>query len=158
MYDARVIANALISRHGINTLTPLQVQKLTYLCHGWNLGMYGEPLSRQQVEAWRWGPVIPDVYYELRKYGGQTVPELVNLGTLGFGPDDALLNDREADLVGQVIEVYGDFTGHQLSTLLHKPGSPWDQVWRPGRSRPAVIPDRIIRRYYAELARRSAGR
>ena len=56
MHDARVIANALISRHGVNTLTPLQVQKLTYLCHGWTLGLYSQPLSRQQVEAWRWGP------------------------------------------------------------------------------------------------------
>ena len=157
MYDARVIANELIKRHGVNTLTPMQVQKLTYLCHGWSLGLYGEPLSRQQVEAWRWGPVIPAVYYELRQYGGRPVPELVNLSALGFEPDDALLSEREADLVEQVVEVYGDFTGPQLSTLTHKPGSPWDQVWRPGRGRPAVIPDRIIRRYYAELARRSNG-
>ena len=157
MHDARVIANALIARHGVNTLTPLRVQKLTYLCHGWMLGLYGEPLSRQQVEAWRWGPVIPDLYYQLRQYGGQPVPELINLGALGFDPDDVRLSDREADLVGQIIEVYGDFTGPQLSTLCHKPGSPWDLIWRPGRSRTAVIPDRIIQRYYAELARRRAG-
>ena len=157
MYDARVIANALVSRHGVNTLTPLQILKLTYLCHGWMLGLYGEPLSRRQAEAWRWVPVTPDLYYELRQYGGQPVPELVNLDALGFEPEDALLNDREADLVGKVIEVYGDFTGPQLSTLTHKPGSPWDQVWRPGRSRAAVIPDRIIQRYYADLARRSTG-
>lgn len=85
------------------------------------------------------------------------MPELVNLGALGFEPDDALLNDKQADLVAQVLEVYGDFTGPQLSTLLHKPGSPWEQVWRPRRSRAPVIPDRIIQRHYAELARRSAG-
>ena len=157
MYDARIIVNELIVRSGFDVFTPMQVQKLTYLCHGWMLGLYGEPLSRQQVEAWRWGPVIPDVYYELRKYGGQRMSELVDLRSLGFEPDDIRLSDKEADLVGQVLEVYGDFTGPQLSTLTHKPGSPWDQVWRPGRGRAAVIPDRIIQRYYAELARRSTG-
>lgn len=155
MYDARLIANELIKQSGFNTLTPMQVLKLTYLCHGWMLGLYNEPLLRQQVEAWRWGPVVPDVYYELRKYGGQCVPELIDLRPWGL--DDVSLPSKEADLVKQVIGVYGDFTGPQLSTLTHKPGSPWDQVWRPGRGQAAVIPDRIIQRYYADLARRDAG-
>ena len=154
MYDARLIANELIRLKGFKTLTPMQVLKLTYLCHGWMLGLYGEPLSRQQVEAWRWGPVIPDVYYGLRRYGGRPVPELIDLHSLHI--DNVPLPGKEADLVRQVIEKYGDFTGPQLSTLTHELGSPWAQVWRPGLRQAAVIPDQIIQQYYGDLARRNA--
>ena len=34
--------------------------KLVYLCHGWMLGIYGRSLIGEPVEAWRYGPVVPE--------------------------------------------------------------------------------------------------
>ena len=38
----------------------MQVLKLVYYCHAWMLGLYGRPLIRQPIEAWRYGPVVPE--------------------------------------------------------------------------------------------------
>ena len=147
-HDARSIARRMI-RTGVERdqlRDPLQVIKLTYLCHGWMLGLYGQPLSRQSIEAWRYGPVVADVYHAVKRFGSQPI---------AVSPfhdlDNDQFDDRELDLMGQVFEVYRDFSGIQLSQLTHEEGSPWHQVWTPGK-RHLVIPNELIERHFAELA------
>ena len=154
MHDARQIADELIRRNGYGTLTNMRLIKLNYLCHGWMLGLYGEPLSRQPVEAWQYGPIIPDVYYSLREHGATPVPGPIDFGYWGVEPRE--WNIRASRLLDNVLEIYGDRTGPQLSTLTRAPGSPWDQVWQPKRKSPATIPDSVIARYYREQARDAA--
>ncbi|WP_131993555.1 type II toxin-antitoxin system antitoxin SocA domain-containing protein [Dokdonella fugitiva] len=40
----------------------MQLLKLVYLCHAWTLGLLGRPLLREEVQAWRYGPVFPALY------------------------------------------------------------------------------------------------
>ena len=145
-HDARAVANVLI-RSGIDRAKPrdpLQLIKLTYLCHGWMLGLYRRPLSAQPVEAWKYGPVIPDVYHGLKHYGSKPVNVVQDF--LGSNFDEL-----EADLIQQVFDAYSDFSGVQLSRLTHARGTPWHQVWhRTGRN--AIIPDNLIEEYFVELA------
>lgn len=42
------------------TLNPMQIQKLVYIAHGWHLAITEKPLIHESVEAWTYGPVIPD--------------------------------------------------------------------------------------------------
>ena len=48
-HDARAVANSLIekSQEEGNLLTPLQIIKLVYFCHGWMLALYKRPLIKQ---------------------------------------------------------------------------------------------------------------
>ena len=145
-HDARSVANALI-RLGVEKTKlrdPLQLIKLTYLCHGWMLGLYQRPLSAQPVEAWRHGPVIPDVYHGLKRYGNRPINVLQDFPESDF-------DDLEDDLINQVFDVYSDFTGIQLSQLTHARGTPWHQTWyRTGRN--SIIPDDLIEKHFAALA------
>ena len=64
-HDGRAVANALITK-GVEAgspLTPLQIGKLSYIAHGWMLGLYGRCLFRQAVLAWLYGPVVRDIYF-----------------------------------------------------------------------------------------------
>lgn len=145
-HDARAIANALIHRGATRSQprTPLQVVKLTYLCHGWMLGLYHRPMSIQPVLAWRHGPVIPDVYHMVKRYGRQPVPTPFQWPHGNFG-------ELEDDLIGQVFEVYLGFSGVDLSMLTHAQGTPWHQIWyREGRNAP--IPDTLIEKHFSEMA------
>ena len=145
-HDARGIASTLIEI-GIQAdrpCTPLQVVKLTYLCHGWMLGLYNRPLSAQPVEAWQYGPVIPDVYHAVKKHGREPIREPLDIPA-------AALDYHENDLVRQVDAAYQDFTGIQLSQITHEPGTPWHHIWTKfGRN--TIIPNSLIREHYAELA------
>ena len=146
-HDARAVANALFdkSQDAEHYLTPLQVIKLVYFCHGWMLGLYGRALISQPVEAWLYGPVVVDVYRNLRKYRGNFVTDRIKRG------DNAEFDGDETDLINQVHSEYGPLSGIELSKLTHAPGTPWHKVWRRS-GRNSIIPDELIERHYAEIA------
>lgn len=145
-HDARSVANELISRaiNSGSTFTPMQVVKLVYFCHAWMLGLYHRPLLEQPVEAWRYGPVVPEVYFSLRRYGGEPVRRPIEIG-------DEEYDKYETDLIDQVFQKYGVLSGRQHSGMTHAPGTPWHITWnRHGQN--AVIPDPLIEDYYQKEA------
>ncbi len=146
-HGALSVANWFIEDGGL--YTPLQIIKLVYLSHGWMLGLYGKPLVAQEVEAWRYGPVIPDVYHNLKKYGSSSVEETILQG------QKVNFNDFESNLVDQVNQIYGSYSGIKLSQLTHTPNSPWDQIITKNRIN-AIIPNDLIEKYYRELANESS--
>ena len=149
-HDARHIANALIQR-GIRAARPrdpLQTIKMTYLCHGWMLGLYHRPMSKQAVEAWRYGPVIPVVYHGVKRYGRSPVVSPIEIPFLRRA--DAKFDPLEDDLIDQVFDVYAKFSGIELSMMTHTQGSPWYETYQEGKN--AVIPDSLIEEHFAAAA------
>ena len=43
-------------------LTVMQALKLTYLAQGYHLSLEDKPFFKEQVEAWKYGPVIRELY------------------------------------------------------------------------------------------------
>jgi uncharacterized phage-associated protein len=151
MHPATKVANRLLrlawaaGRH----LTPMQLLKLVFMCHGWMLGLYHRPLICEPVQAWKYGPVIPELYRAIRSYRNQPVTR-----PIGSTQDDGL-DTFEEDLIRQVFEAYGEYDGITLSHITHENGSPWDQTFSGERN--IVIPNDVIEDYYDSLARRAAG-
>ena len=156
MADARLVANRLLTlaAEDHRELTPMQVLKLVYIAHGWNLGLNGRALIDQPVEAWQYGPVIRDLYNAMRGFGGGPVH-----GPLpaGFGARAEDLTKRESDLVRQVYGLYGHMSGVALSRITHAKSTPWEQVYTPG-SHGTVIPMDMITDHYQRLERERAPR
>jgi len=157
MYNARTIANYFINR-GIrdgNPFTPLQIQKLVYFCHAWMLAFDGNPMIRddQRILAWKNGPVISDLYYDLKKWGRSPVRSPIEGDRAGQVGNDAKW------IIEKIYDDYGRYPGSILWDLTHAKGTPWDIVWneRDGkklwdRKEPsAEIPNDMIERYYREL-------
>jgi len=147
MYSAAAIANAfleLAKRDG-KSLTNMQLQKLVYIAHGWMLGITGQSLIKNKVEAWAWGPVIPDLYHPLKKYGSGIVDEPL--------PAKATLEAETAEMLvtSAVWAGYGDLSALQLSAITHKDGTPWSQVRQQNPARHAEIPNRLIAEHYQQL-------
>lgn len=152
--EARVVANQFIglARKEGKTLTPLQLMKLVYIAHGWMLGLRQRPLIIEPVEAWRYGPIIPELYRETKKYGsGAVTDEISTSAWKRWGATDEL-DASEADIVEQVYRIYGGQTGIQLSSLTHQPGTPWDITWESGKQMNATIPSDLIAEHYRKLA------
>ena len=59
------------------TLTNLEVQKLIYLSHMIYMGFYGEgPLIGGTFQAWKRGPVHPELYEKLRIYKSEPIVKI----------------------------------------------------------------------------------
>lgn len=147
MHNSITVANRFLSlaEEDGGALTPMQVLKLVYIAHGWTLGLLGRPLFREEVQAWQYGPVIPDLYKAVRTFRSQPV-----VGPLRVTGDTDLDADEEG-IVAQVYEIYGRRSGPALSRLTHAADSPWAQVYESG-SFGKVIPNDLIEDHYARLA------
>jgi uncharacterized phage-associated protein len=167
-YQSIAVANYLIecARADVEALTPMKVQKLVYFAYGWNLAIHNQPLLNERFEAWKYGPVVPQLYRELKAFGARPIPEPVtvlrfqgmkiSVVTPTIHESENHANDTK-QLLERIWKVYGRYTAVQLSNATHAPGSPWDVTRkRSGGASHAVIDDRLIRDDFLERARRQA--
>lgn len=143
VYDSRAVANYLISKsdHGLDAL---QVMKLTYIAHGFTLGHFDRPLIEGDVEAWRLGPVVRQIYAALPR-GPSPIQ-----GALPAFRSVADLQDGERSIVDGIFKAYGNLSGLRLSSLTHRVGSPWERTWSTyGQN--AVIPQSLIKTHYKNV-------
>lgn len=136
-HDVRVIANSFLNlaRSDGSVLDPMKIQKLVYLAHGWNLAFSGEPLITQQVEAWKYGPVIPVLYDEFKKFRASPITDNANAPTEKVAEDD---------LIEAVWKRYSPLSAIQLSMITHEPGYAWDLTIKE-KGPFSVIPNELIR-------------
>jgi uncharacterized phage-associated protein len=116
VYDSRSVANYMINKsaqHG--GLDPLQVLKLIYIAHGFTLAAYDRPLLDDDVEAWKYGPVVRRVYSMLPAGAARITASIP-----GVAP--AVLDDQSRSVVDTVYDKYHPLSGLYLSTLTHKQG------------------------------------
>jgi len=134
----------LAQQQGI-PLTPMQVLKLVYISHGWQLGLYGRPLVDEPIEAWQYGPVIPSVYHQYKRFGSSFINSIPDQLPCGF-------DESESSTLKQVFAGYGKRSGISLSSLTHEPGTPWSiTVAQSGIG--AIISNDLIEDYYGRLAK-----
>ena len=151
-HDSRAVANCFVrlAQEKGKTITIMQLVKFVYLAHGWHLGHYYNPLIRHDVEAWRLGPVVPEVYNAFRPQG-VVVDAPVRHGYITSQEYEGEFNRKAKKLIRGVFDVYVKLPAYALSGLTHKPGTPWHKVKDKGFYAP--IDDKIIRDYYHKKVR-----
>src|ERR1700733_1999294 len=118
MHSSIEVANKLLelARDEKKTLTPMQLIKLVFLCHGWMLGLYGRHLISDSVEAWHYGPVLPKLYQKIKQFRSNPVTHIDCQNSSQFDAE-------EIDVIKQVYNIYGSWNGIQLSALTHEKDS-----------------------------------
>ena len=160
-YDARAIANYFLylAKNSGRQLTNMQLQKLPYIAHGWSLALRNIPLIRDPVEAWRYGPVYPNLYSSLAIYGSGSVMESIRENDSSPGAwaldkrgDEvqANLTQDDINLINAVWNNYQDFNAFQLSALTHQPDTPWSRIHNKFGDR-STIPNELIKDHYNNL-------
>lgn len=158
MYHAKTIANYFIKKsidEG-KEITPMKVLKLVYIAHGWYLALAEKPLINQQVEAWRYGPVVRDVYDTFKLYGNGDIDALSLDNSMDQKRYNELISDSETiEFLDKVWDVYKKYNGMQLSELTHKVGTPWYQIWTTSGQNlrnSEIIPNDLIKKHYMQKA------
>ena len=145
MADARTVANqfiALANEQG-RDLTSMQLLKLVYIAHGYSLAVRDLALIENEIEAWKYGPVIPDLYHKIKHCGSGPVSTIRRY-------DVGELDEGEKELIEAVYEAYKGFDGISLSNLTHQRGTPWYSVYRNDRLS-IPIPNDLIQQHYNEI-------
>ncbi len=125
----------------------MRLLKLTYMAHGWTLAIIEKPLVNDYVQAWRYGPVIPSIYYAFRPFG------IYRLDPIQLVQESAI--DSEIDsLLASVYKLYRNLNANQLSALTHIEGGPWHATYVPNR-RNIIIPNDLISVHFKNKLKRS---
>ncbi len=120
---ALVVANQFIQL-GLadgRPVDPMKLQKLVYIAEGWSLVKRHKPLIRESVEAWPYGPVVPQLYTAFKSYRAANIDRPCPLP-----PRTPTLDADEDELLRQVWEQYRGLTAIELSMMTHEQGSAWD--------------------------------
>ncbi len=148
-YDSRQVANRLINlsnQSGV-AMSIMRLLKLTYMTHGWTLAVLERPLVNDYVQAWKYGPVIPGIYYSFRPHG------VYNLNPIPLVHESVFDQDVD-DLISSVYDIYGSLSASQLSALTHIKDGPWYTKYKKGE-RGIIIPNELIAEHFKDKLKRS---
>lgn len=109
------VAKYILKKQG--TISTWKLQKLCYYAQAWTLAWTGNPLFDEDFEAWRNGPVCPELYHEHRGMF------YVDKKDIKKGNSNNLTDD-EKDSIDVVLRDYGDMRPYELRELTHNE-SPW---------------------------------
>lgn len=122
-------------------LSNLKLQKLLYYAQGHHLASRGEPLFRDQLQAWSHGPVVPTVYHAFKDAGS---------GPITLADDDDFewtdVDMETAQFLGKVWNTYGGIAAWRLRNMTHDE-APWREHFVDGE-RGLVIPEESLRMHF----------
>jgi len=142
-YDARQIANWFVKegQKDGKKFSIMELLKLVYIAHGWHLEIFKQPLFGNRIEAWKFGPVVPDVYSAFRPQG-VTISSTVPIA-------EVELTDRKRKLLQEIYKIYGPMPAFKLSDITHEVGGPWD-VTTKTKGAFGEIDDVLIKSHYEQ--------
>lgn len=124
-------------------LTNLKAQKLVYYAYGLYLARYNKRLFQTPIEAWEYGPVVSDLYQQLKQYKDNPIP-------LSPSFDASKIDEEMKKFLKEVYLMYGDYTAERLCFLSHAKATPWDVVYHDGTNN-NLINDSLMHVYFSEL-------
>lgn len=99
------------------SISNLKLQKILYLMQAEFLIAIKHPCFIDAIEAWDFGPVIPDVYYHYRVFGAGTIPYLDDLEYCPF-------TENEKAIADDIINTCASYSSAELNNMIHKQ-TPW---------------------------------
>ena len=129
-------------------VTNMKLQKLLYYSYVWYLVEKGmkRKLFKEPIVAWKYGPIVKDVYSMYKKYGADVIRQAEN-GNIEN------LDEEAKNIIEDVFKVYGAKNGIELANLTHNE-QPWIQSYEEDEEN--IIPDNLIFTFYKSLQVKTA--
>lgn len=123
-------------------ISNLKLQKLAYYAQGFSLALLQKPLFEEKIEAWMHGPVVPDLYHAFKEHGTNSLPVPADIDFSRYSAD-------ELELLGEVFNVYGQFSAWKLRNMSHEE-APWQSVYVEGEAS-KEIPHGVMAEFFKTL-------
>lgn len=145
MATVRDVANFFIElavNSDEDSITNLQLNKLLYFAQGHYLARTGKLLFNEDIEAWKYGPVIPSIYAAYKGCGKMPIM------TIDDDYDSGVFREDELELLMDVVHEYGKYSPSALVSLTHRAGTPWRDVYVPGANK--IISKEALKDYFCK--------
>lgn len=135
-----------VSRHVINYsnrqkygISNLKLQKILYFIQAYFLMEKDAPCFKERIEAWNFGPVVPESYCEYKQYGSGDIPTVKayrvyngkNLWDFEWVKfNDDVISDSDKELIDAVVDNFADYYATDLVALTHEQ-TPWKAAYVP---------------------------
>ena len=157
-YPATLVAREFFNlnhrKNELGNFRPIHIILLSYIANGWAYPSFNRRLIKEDVEAWKYGPMYSGLLDKFRKCSENFESAAC---MVPYDSEEQYyrrkhgkymkLDDDSKELVKVIYDAYKDHTEGQLVTSLMMKGSPWDRFipW-PWRSN--VISQKTIKDYY----------
>lgn len=119
MINANDVANFFIdiAKCSNKNMTNLRLNKLLYFAQGCALARTGKPLFNGQFEAWKLGPVMPDIYRKYKLFKNN------NISIVDNDYDYNNISNDDYELLIDIASTYENYSTTALVEMSHK--GPW---------------------------------
>ena len=117
----------------------LKLQKLLYYTQAVSLVRFNKPAFSEKIEAWEYGPVVPEVYHKVKRY---RTPLKINRAT------NEPINTDIIQSVDMVLKYFGEMSGMTLIVITHSE-KPWRDAYKKGLN--TEITTKAIKSYYKNV-------
>lgn len=129
VYSVKAVANCILDvgrSMGVG-ITNLKLQKLAYFAQGWSLALQEHELFEEDIQAWTYGPVIPELYRVAKVYENKEISRDF------FTWDKIPEGSADQKVVEDMMSALAVYTPVELVALSHEPQSPWAAAWAKGK-------------------------
>lgn len=116
-------------------ISNLQLQKILYYIQKAYL-KNGKAAFFDDIEAWTFGPVVPNVYYYFCAYGAMPI---------SFTFHDIMIDCEDTKIIDPIVEEKRKLDPWDMVAETHKSGGAWDQIYRDGAGNHKIISRDLIR-------------
>ena len=161
MYSAIDIARYIIkySNEKEYRVSNLKLQKLLYFVQAYFLISLDKPAFSERIEAWSFGPVVPVVYREFKKYGSADIPPVGrwvfksehNFWDI-YHDDYSYIPIKKAHkkIINKVVDEFSEYSAVGLMKLTHDQ-TPWKEAFNPqSYHHNNEITNKDIKKYFEE--------
>lgn len=116
-------------------ISNLQLQKILYYIQK-DFLRRGKIAFLDDIEAWQFGPVIPNVYYHYCGYGAMPI---------SFVYEGFEIRPEDQDAINNIIESKRILDPWEMVVETHKINGAWEQIYKKGSGNHQVIPIELIK-------------
>lgn len=100
MYNVLTVARYIINRCNENnrTISNLKLQKMLYFVQAEFLVEKGEACFSEKIQAWNFGPVVPEVYQQYKVYGAANIPSRRRL------VDRTIISEADKKIIDDMVD------------------------------------------------------
>jgi uncharacterized phage-associated protein len=135
-------------------ITQLKLQKIIYIAHGFHLAIKEKELFKEKIKAWKFGPVVPELYKIYSIYGNSPIDNSFEFLTGSL--ENFNIDNDKISLLDQVWNITKNLNTTQLVNWTHAKDGPWYKYYKEGEL-DTVLPNDEIKEYFKKFVKKEDG-